>query len=46
MKLEVQVHAKIRKPVVDVFDAIVNPEKVEGYFATGGVSGPIRLDPL
>ena len=41
MKLEVQVHAKIRKPVVDVFDAIVNPEKVEGYFATGGVSGPM-----
>ena len=42
MDLKVQVHARIKKPIREVFDAVVNPEKVEIYFATGGVSGPMK----
>ena len=42
MDLKVQVHARIKKPVKEVFDAVVNPKKVESYFATGGVSGPME----
>ena len=42
MKLEFQVSAKIRKPVSEVFDAVYNPDKLTGYFATGGSSGPLE----
>ena len=42
MDLKVQVHARIKKPIREVFDAVVNPEKVESYFATGGASGPMK----
>lgn len=42
MNLKVQVHARIKKPVKEVFDAVVNPKKVESYFATAGVSGPMK----
>ncbi len=41
MDLKLQVHAKIRKPVADVFDAVSNPTKLSGYFTTGGASGPL-----
>lgn len=41
-KYEFQVHTRIRKPVAEVFDAIVNPEKIGSYFATGGVSAPMK----
>lgn len=37
-----QVHTRIRKPVADVFDAVINPDKASIYFATGGVSGYMK----
>ena len=38
MNFKVEVHTKIGKPIAEVFDAVVNPEKVGIYFATGGVN--------
>lgn len=35
-----QVQLKIRKPVAEVFDAVVNPKKLTGYF-TKTASGPM-----
>lgn len=37
-----QVHTKIRKPVSEVFDAVVDPQKMGSYFATGGVSASMK----
>lgn len=42
MDLKFQVQAKILKPRSEVFDAIYNPDKLSGYFATGGASGPLE----
>ncbi|MBC7899088.1 MAG: SRPBCC family protein [Saprospiraceae bacterium] len=41
MELKFQVQTKIQKPVEEVFDAVYNPEKLSGYFTTGGASGPL-----
>ena len=41
MELRFQVYGKIRKPVAEVFDAVVNPTKLSGYFTTGGSSGAL-----
>lgn len=43
MAYEFRVNARIGKPVADVFDAVVNPEKLSGYFVTtgGGASAPL-----
>ena len=41
MQLKFQVHAKIQKPIAEVFDAIYNPQKLSGYFTTGGASAPL-----
>ncbi len=41
MNFKVEVHTKIGKPIAEVFDAVVNPEKVGIYFATGGVNVPM-----
>jgi len=41
MQLKFQVHAKIQKPIADVFDAVYNPKKLSNYFTTGGSSGPL-----
>jgi uncharacterized protein YndB with AHSA1/START domain len=41
MELRFQVYGKIRKPVAEVFDAVVNPKKLSGYFTTGGSSGAL-----
>lgn len=41
MDLKFQVQTKIQKPVSEVFDAVYNPEKLKGYFTTGGSSGPL-----
>ncbi len=41
MELRFQVHAKIRKPIAEVFDAVYNPQKLSGYFTTGGASAPL-----
>jgi uncharacterized protein YndB with AHSA1/START domain len=40
-ELKFQVHAKIARPVTEVFDAVYNPKKLSGYFTTGGASGPL-----
>jgi uncharacterized protein YndB with AHSA1/START domain len=36
-----QVQLKIRKPVADVFDAVVNPKKLAGYFVAKS-TGPLE----
>jgi uncharacterized protein YndB with AHSA1/START domain len=41
MELKFQVHGRIAKPVSEVFDAVYNPEKLSGYFTTGGASAPL-----
>ena len=40
MEPKFQVQMKIRKPVAQVFDGVVNPKKLSGYF-TKTASGPI-----
>ncbi len=42
MDLKFSVHAKIQKPVREVFDAVQNPDKLSKYFATGGASGKLE----
>ena len=41
MELKFEVHGKIAKPVAEVFDAVYNPQKLSGYFTTGGASAPL-----
>lgn len=41
MQLQFKVHAKIQKPLAEVFDAVYNPQKLSGYFTTGGASAPL-----
>jgi uncharacterized protein YndB with AHSA1/START domain len=41
MELKFQVHGRIARPVAEVFDAVYNPDKLSGYFTTGGASGPL-----
>jgi uncharacterized protein YndB with AHSA1/START domain len=41
LKPQFHVQCKIRKPVSDVFDAVVNPEKLSAYFTTAGASAPL-----
>lgn len=36
LELKFQVHAKIAKPVGEVFDAVTDTTKLSGYFTTGG----------
>ena len=38
MELKFEVQAKIKRPISDVFDAVYNPNKLSGYFTTGGAS--------
>ena len=46
MTLEFRVNGRIGKPVAEVFDAVVNPEKLSGYFTTiGGASARIWSRP-
>ena len=42
MELKFEVHAKIQKPVAEVFEAVTNPTKLTSYFTSGGASAPIR----
>jgi uncharacterized protein YndB with AHSA1/START domain len=42
MDLKFEIHAKIRKPVAEVFDAVCDPEKLSRYFTTGGANAPLR----
>lgn len=42
MSLNIRVSGRIGRPVADVFDAVVNPTKLSGYFTTiGGASAPL-----
>jgi len=41
MDLKFTVKTAIQKPVAEVFDAVYNPNKLSGYFTTGGASGPL-----
>jgi uncharacterized protein YndB with AHSA1/START domain len=41
LALKFQVHAKIAKPIAEVFDAVYNPKKLSGYFTTNGASAPL-----
>ncbi len=41
MELSLDVYAKIKKPVAEVFDAVYRPEKLTAYFTTGGASAPM-----
>lgn len=42
MTLEFRVNGRIGRPVEEVFDAVVNPTKLSGYFTTiGGASAPL-----
>jgi len=43
MEYGFKVQMKVQRPVAEVFDAVYNPQKLSGYFTTGGASGP--LDP-
>jgi uncharacterized protein YndB with AHSA1/START domain len=40
MAIEFQVQLKIRKPPAEVFEAVVNPKKLSGYFVQAA-SGPL-----
>lgn len=42
MELKFTVQTKVQKPVTEVFDAVYDPEKLSGYFTTGGSSGPLE----
>ena len=42
MDLKFEVYSKIKKPINEVFDAVYNPKKLSGYFATGGASAPLN----
>jgi uncharacterized protein YndB with AHSA1/START domain len=42
MSIGFRVSGRIGKPVAEVFDAVVNPSKLSGYFTTlGGASAPL-----
>ncbi|MFN7025920.1 MAG: SRPBCC domain-containing protein [Pseudorhizobium sp.] len=43
MAYEFEVSGRISKPVGEVFEAVVNPERLSSYFTTGGANG--RLVP-
>ncbi|KCZ89450.1 SRPBCC family protein [Hyphomonas johnsonii] len=42
MDLKFEVSARISRPVSEVFEAVVNPEKLSGYFTTGGAKGRLE----
>ncbi len=42
MDLKFDVTVRIDRPVAEVFEAVVNPEKLSAYFTTGGAKGRIE----
>lgn len=42
MDLTFKVSAHIAKPVAEVFEAVVDPAKLSGYFTTGGAKGRLE----
>jgi uncharacterized protein YndB with AHSA1/START domain len=42
MSIGIRVSGRIGKPAAEVFDAVVNPKKLSGYFTTiKGASAPL-----
>lgn len=42
MELKLKVSGRISKPVGEVFEAVVDPKKLSGYFTTGGAKGRLE----
>jgi uncharacterized protein YndB with AHSA1/START domain len=42
MELKFTIAGRIARPVSDVFEAVVNPQQLSGYFTTGGAKGRIE----
>ncbi|ABI76345.1 conserved hypothetical protein [Hyphomonas neptunium ATCC 15444] len=42
MDLKFEVSGRIARPIDEVFEAVVNPEKLSGYFTTGGARGRLE----
>ena len=42
MAYEFSVSGRIAKPVSDVFEAVVDPKQLSGYFTTGGAKGRLE----
>lgn len=42
MDLKFEVSGRIARPVEEVFEAVVNPEKLSAYFTTGGAKGRLE----
>jgi uncharacterized protein YndB with AHSA1/START domain len=42
MAYEFTVSGRIAKPVAEVFEAVVDPKKLSGYFTTGGATGRLE----
>ena len=42
MDLKFEVSGRIARPVDEVFEAVVNTEKLSGYFTTGGAKGRLE----
>jgi len=41
MELKFEVRTKIQKSISEVFNAVYNPDKLSGYFTSGGASAPL-----
>ncbi|NJN52745.1 MAG: ATPase [Gammaproteobacteria bacterium] len=42
MELKFSISGRIARPVDDVFDAVVDPGRLSGYFTTGGAKGRLE----
>ncbi|AZN73104.1 ATPase [Georhizobium profundi] len=42
MDLRFKVSGRIARPIHDVFEAVANPDKLSGYFTTGGAKGRLE----
>lgn len=42
MNLKFEISGRINRPVDEVFEAVADPEKLSGYFTTGGAKGWLR----
>jgi uncharacterized protein YndB with AHSA1/START domain len=42
MDLKFEVSGRISRPVAEVFEAVVDPKKLSGYFTTGGAKGRLE----
>lgn len=41
MELKFTVQTRIQRPIHEVFDAVYDPDRLSGYFTTGGASAPL-----